>query len=314
MEALEAGFWGFVGGAALLVGAVIGLYAGASQRVISIVMAVGAGVLISSVAFELMEESYEKGGFGAAAAGLVAGAVLYFAADWAVSRGAKNRKRSQGQQEGGSGTAIAIVALPPALAGRIAYDPPLPARRDLLSQRMPHGAVVKFAAVYDEPFWRRQGLNGQAASDAGPVAVTFDGSPPGGDPGILVGYVNGRHAVELGEVSPVQRRNAVLGCLRRFFGGRASVPIEYLDLDWNAEEWTRGCYGGNASPGALTAYGPALRAPVGPLNWAGSETAREWVGYMEGAIEVGERAAREVVTVLADQRVTPGSQRRAHGH
>ncbi len=71
----------------------------------------------------------------------------------------------------------AIVALPPALAARIAYDPPLPARRDLLGQRMPHGAVVKFAAVYDEPFWRRQGLNGQAASDAGPVAVTFDGSP-----------------------------------------------------------------------------------------------------------------------------------------
>ncbi len=201
----------------------------------------------------------------------------------------------------------AIVALPPALAARIAYDPPLPARRDLLGQRMPHGSVVKFAAVYDEPFWRRQGLNGQAASDAGPVAVTFDGSPTGGDPGILVGYVNGRHAVELGEVSPARRRDAVLGCLRRFFGGRASAPVEYLDLDWNAEEWTRGCYGGNAAPGALTAYGPALRTPVGPLHWAGSETAREWIGYMDGAIEAGERAAREAIIALSDRRVTSGS-------
>jgi ZIP family zinc transporter len=102
---------GVVGGAALLVGAFIGLYAGASQRVISIVMAVGAGVLISSVAFELMEEAYRKGGFDTPAVGLLLGAVAYFAADWAVSRHAKHRKRSQGQQEGGSGTAITIGAL-----------------------------------------------------------------------------------------------------------------------------------------------------------------------------------------------------------
>lgn len=106
-----AGSWGFVGGAALLVEAFIGLYAGASQRVISIVMAVGAGVLISSVAFELMEEAYRKGGFDTPAVGLLLGAVAYFAADWAVSRHAKHRKRSQGQQEGGSGTAITIGAL-----------------------------------------------------------------------------------------------------------------------------------------------------------------------------------------------------------
>ena len=111
MEALVAGFWGFVGGTALLVGAFIGLYAGASQRVISIVMAAGAGVLISSVAFELMEEAYRKGGFDTPAVGLLLGAIAYFAAEWAVSRHAKHRKRSQGQQEGGSGTAITIGAL-----------------------------------------------------------------------------------------------------------------------------------------------------------------------------------------------------------
>jgi zinc transporter, ZIP family len=111
LEALVAGFWGFVGGAALLVGALVGLYAGTSQRIISIVMAVGAGVLISSVAFELMEEAYRQGGFDTPAIGLLLGAVAYFAADWALSRHAKDRKRSQGQQEGGSGTAIAIGAL-----------------------------------------------------------------------------------------------------------------------------------------------------------------------------------------------------------
>ena len=74
MEALEAGFWGFVGGTSLLVGVLIGLYAGATQRtIIGLVMAVGAGVLISSVAFELMDEAYGEGGFDAAAAGLLLG-------------------------------------------------------------------------------------------------------------------------------------------------------------------------------------------------------------------------------------------------
>lgn len=112
MEALTAAFWGFVGGAALLVGALVGLYAGASQRVISVVMAVGAGVLISSVAFELVSEAYERGGFDAVTAGLLLGALLYFAADLAVSRaGAEHRKRSRGQQQGGSGAAIAVGAL-----------------------------------------------------------------------------------------------------------------------------------------------------------------------------------------------------------
>ena len=113
MQALAAGFWGFVGGVSLLIGALLGLYAGASQRVISIVMAIGAGVLISSVAFELMDEAYKAGGFDAASVGLLLGALLYFAADWTVSRrGGKHRKRSQGQQEEeGSATAITIGAL-----------------------------------------------------------------------------------------------------------------------------------------------------------------------------------------------------------
>jgi zinc transporter, ZIP family len=111
VEALAAAFWGFVGGAALLIGALLGIYVGASQRVISVVMAVGSGVLISSVAFELMEEAYRQGGFDTPAIGLLSGAVIYFAADSAVSRRAKHRKRSQGQQGGGSAAAITAGAI-----------------------------------------------------------------------------------------------------------------------------------------------------------------------------------------------------------
>jgi zinc transporter, ZIP family len=112
MVALEAGFWGFVGGASLLVGAFVGLYAGVPQRVIAIVMAAGAGVLVSSVAFELMMEAYEMGGFYAASGGILLGCMAFFAADWAVCyAGGKDRKRSGGQQAGGSSTAITIGAI-----------------------------------------------------------------------------------------------------------------------------------------------------------------------------------------------------------
>src|SRR4051794_4549750 len=96
-----AGLWGLVGGASLLIGAVVGLYARASQRTISFVMALGAGVLISSVAFELMNEAYRVGGIDAAAIGLLSGSLTFFGADALVNwYGGKHRKRSQHQQQG----------------------------------------------------------------------------------------------------------------------------------------------------------------------------------------------------------------------
>ncbi|UFS69320.1 hypothetical protein LPW11_15640 [Geomonas sp. RF6] len=110
--AMAAGFWGFVGGISLLVGALAGLFLPASRRVIAIIMAMGAGVLVSSVAFELMDEAYRQGGFDAASVGLTLGALLFYLGDQIVERGGgKHRKRSQGQQKGGSSTAILLGAL-----------------------------------------------------------------------------------------------------------------------------------------------------------------------------------------------------------
>jgi zinc transporter, ZIP family len=109
---LQAAFWGFVGGFALLVGAVVGLMLPASQRTIGLVMAFGAGVLISALAFELTDEAFQRGGADAVAFGLAAGAVAFFAGDWVVDhRGGRHRKRSGGEQSDGSGTAIVVGAL-----------------------------------------------------------------------------------------------------------------------------------------------------------------------------------------------------------
>ncbi|WP_183097923.1 flavin monoamine oxidase family protein, partial [Nocardioides pelophilus] len=191
-----------------------------------------------------------------------------------------------------------IVTLPPTLAGRLDYAPLLPSWRDQLTQRLPAGSVMKVYAAYDEPFWRTDGLNGQAASDRGPVKVTFDNSPPAGGPGVLMGFLEGNEARRCARMTEAERRAAVLGSFARYFGERALHPVEYVERDWMAEEFTRGCYGAHFTPGVWTAYGPALREPVGRIHWAGAECSPVWNGYMEGAVRSGEDAARAVVADL----------------
>ena len=192
----------------------------------------------------------------------------------------------------------AIVAVPPALAARIAYDPPLPAVRDGLSQRMAQGSVVKCMAIYERPFWRDRGLSGAVTSVTGPVSVAFDNSPPDGSPGVLLGFLEGQAARRHADLPQEERRRAVAASFARFFGPDAADPVAYVDRAWGADEWARGCYGGFMGPGAWTDHGAALRAPIGPLYWAGAETALTWNGYMDGAVGSGQDAAAAVSAEL----------------
>jgi monoamine oxidase len=188
-----------------------------------------------------------------------------------------------------------IVAVPPPLAGRIAFAPSLGGRRDQLTQRMAHGALTKCAAVYPAPFWREEGLSGQAVSDRGPVATTFDNSPPDGTPGVLLGFITGAEAIRHARRSEADRRREVLECFQRLFGEQAEKPGIYLETAWAEEEWSRGGPVCSFTPGSLVPYGEALRQPAGRIHWAGAETATVWCGYMEGAVRSGERAAEEVL-------------------
>jgi monoamine oxidase len=189
----------------------------------------------------------------------------------------------------------AIVSIPPVLAGRIAYEPALPSQRDLLTQKMPAGSVIKVNVIYDEPFWRADGLSGQAGGDRAPIKFTFDNTPPSGTPGVLVCFLEGAHARRFGRIDADARKRAVLASLTGYFGKRAAKPIDVVEQDWSAEEWTRGCYGAHLAPGVWTQFGPALREPIGRIHWAGTETAAVWSGYMDGALSSGERAAAEVL-------------------
>lgn len=191
-----------------------------------------------------------------------------------------------------------IVAIPPTLAGRIDYVPTLPAARDQLTQRVPQGSSIKCFGVYDKPFWREAGLSGLVLDCEGPISMIMDSSPVDSGTGVLVGFLEGGHARRAARWSTDERRDQALECFGKHFGRAARAPRDYRDQDWSEEPFTRGCYAGVMPPGVWTGFGPALRRPIGRIHWAGTETAIEAMGYVEGALESGERAAGEVLAAV----------------
>lgn len=192
----------------------------------------------------------------------------------------------------------AVVAIPPALAGRILYDPPLPGRRDQLTQRMPHASAMKAFFVYDDPFWREDGLNGQFISDVGPARMSNDTCIPGHDAGVILAFFEGEQARVAARMPEAERRAVLTEQMVRTFGPRAGRPTAYVDGEWGERQWTRGCYNANLGPLGWTHFGDALTPPIGPIHWASTDTASVWSAYMEGAVESAERAVREVVAAL----------------
>jgi monoamine oxidase len=188
-----------------------------------------------------------------------------------------------------------IVAIPPAVVGRIAFDPPLSGRRAHLYAKMPPGYVIKCMARYERPFWRDAGLSGQAGSAGHPLTLTFDNSPPDGRCGVMLGFLEGGHGRRAAALEPEARRALVLDGFATYFGPEARKPLEYVERDWAEEEWIRGGYGAHLGPGVWTHYGALLRRPEGRIHWAGAETSPVWNGYMDGAIRSGERAASEIL-------------------
>jgi len=207
-----------------------------------------------------------------------------------------------------------IVALPPALAGRVVYDPPLQALssdghlRDQLTQRWPMASILKVNVLYPTPFWRDAGLAGQVTSDSGAVRATFDNTPyPDSQaadvkPGAILGFIEADEARHWTSQSRQARYQQVISDLANYFGPQALQPLGgingYYEALWNAEPFSGGGPTGIPMPGAWLEYGSAIRTPIGRVHWAGTETATRWSGYMDGAVESGQRAAKEVIDAL----------------
>jgi monoamine oxidase len=191
----------------------------------------------------------------------------------------------------------AVVCLPPNLSARIDFEPSI-ASRSAIQNRYVMGQTIKCHVLYDEPFWRGAGMSGEVVATHGPISVVFDNSPADESCGALLAFSVGSAGLALGTKSESDRKAIVVGQLERWFGPKARDVRGYIDRDWSAERFTGGCPVASPVPGALAAYGPALRARTGSIHWAGTETSDRWAGYMEGAVLSGERAAAEVARAL----------------
>ncbi len=188
-----------------------------------------------------------------------------------------------------------IVAMAPADARRIDFGDAIDDQRRRLFEAQRPGSVIKCVAIYQTPFWRDQGLSGELVSDGEPLRISFDATPPKAGHGLLVGFILGDAARRWSATGDEARRAAVLRQWAAVFGPKAARPVEYLDQDWCREAWTAGCYVGLFGPGDMRELAPRLRRPDGRIHWAGTETATVWTGYIDGAIEAGERAAAAVL-------------------
>ena len=193
----------------------------------------------------------------------------------------------------------AVLTLPPNQLLKLNFAPALPGNRDQLWQKMPAGSCIKCIAQYESPFWRNQGLSGQAIAMGRTVRVTFDNSAPNTDSGLLMGFIEGENARHWGARTALERQREVISCFAQYFGAEALQPMDYVDRDWAAEPYTRGCYAALKGPGTWADYGHLGKEPIGGLHFAGTETATQWYGYIEGALESAERVCAEIRSRLS---------------
>jgi len=191
-----------------------------------------------------------------------------------------------------------IVAAPPQLVREIDFQPGLPLQRQQLLKHWQMGNLMKCDAIYSTPFWRAAGRNGFGLATSGPTRAVFDNTPPGSTKGVLLAFVGGSTWRKYGEQSAAARRTAVLNGFAQMFGATALSPIDFVEHDWNQEQWTGGGPVAIMGPGTMTAYGPWMRAAHGRVHWAGTETSTYWTGYMDGAVRAGQRAAAEAKSAL----------------
>ncbi|EDL97664.1 monoamine oxidase B [Rattus norvegicus] len=194
-----------------------------------------------------------------------------------------------------------ISAIPPVLGMKIHHSPPLPILRNQLITRVPLGSVIKCMVYYKEPFWRKKDFCGTMVieGEEAPIAYTLDDTKPDGSCAAIMGFILAHKARKLVRLTKEERLRKLCELYAKVLNSQEALqPVHYEEKNWCEEQYSGGCYTAYFPPGILTQYGRVLRQPVGKIFFAGTETASHWSGYMEGAVEAGERAAREILHAI----------------
>ncbi|XP_066212219.1 amine oxidase [flavin-containing] A [Saccopteryx leptura] len=193
-----------------------------------------------------------------------------------------------------------IIAIPPTLISKIHFSPEMPTERNQLVQRLPMGAIIKCMMYYKEAFWKKKDYCGCMIiqDEEAPISITLDDTKPDGSLPAIMGFILARKAVQLAKLHKDERKRKICELYAKVLGSEALQPVHYEEKNWCEEQYSGGCYTAYFPPGIMTRYGRVIRQPVGRIYFAGTETATHWSGYMEGAVEAGEREARSILNVL----------------
>ncbi|KAJ9292079.1 hypothetical protein DTO021C3_519 [Paecilomyces variotii] len=191
-----------------------------------------------------------------------------------------------------------ITTVPGPVLKTMTFTPPLPVPKRVYVDSLSYGYYTKAMMEFSSPFWIKKGFCGLVQSFTGPASVIRDTSSPADRKYILTCFMCGEPGRVWAALSPRDRELKLLQQLRSVFDYK--VEEEFIQMhtyEWANDEFSGwGCPCTSLGPGVLdTVGGDALREPFDNLHFAGTETAGEWKGYMEGAIRSGERAAAEVV-------------------
>ncbi|CAI6082576.1 unnamed protein product [Clonostachys chloroleuca] len=196
-----------------------------------------------------------------------------------------------------------ITTVPSPVLKTIDFQPALHPVKLAWSESANYGYYTKAMMVFKTPFWIAKGWCGLAQSFTGPAAVVRDSCSPADGTAVLTCFMSGPPAQEWSLLPQAEKNEKLLNQLGKLFGAEDLVKQEFIEChihEWNEDEYSGyGCPCAHLPPGVLDALGPdSLREPIGNLHFAGTETAGEWKGYMEGAVRSGERAAQEIIRDL----------------
>jgi len=192
-----------------------------------------------------------------------------------------------------------IITIPPPMLMKLTFNPPLPPKKEILSQRTHMGAIIKIFMIYEKPFWLDMGYSGEVFLDTGPVANYYDASDHSKKIFALIGLIGGKYALKCLEMTKEERKHAVLEQLHTLFGDIAKKGVrDYVEKDWISDEFRRGGYLTIYPPNTFSHLFPEIFKSHGRIYFAGTESAHSWNGYMEGALNSAEKTTNEVLNAM----------------
>ncbi|GAB1197765.1 hypothetical protein APSETT444_007068 [Aspergillus pseudonomiae] len=194
-----------------------------------------------------------------------------------------------------------IVSVPSSLYHKIEFNPPLPEKKLALSENTTTGYYTKVVYVFKEPWWQKAGFSGVLDSEKGPIIFSRDTSVPVDDQWAITCFMAGDKGRQWSKMPRASRHQQAWEQFSRAFGQYVEVPqpVNVLEMEWTKEAYFLGAPCPITTPGTLSIVGKDIAAPFGHVHFVGTETSRVWRGYMEGAIQSGQRGGAEVVKALS---------------